>query len=121
MMVVLHGDAPLVAEEVEIAIGGADRNLELAGEVGGPERLPAPQPLERPEKAPQRRPGGERPDRLGGRASSRGRGMVLNATPSRVKSARVSRAQGESARATLPSGVRVSAVETQTAGVRGLR
>ena len=35
------GDAPLVAEEVEVSIAGADRHLEFAGQVGGPERLPA--------------------------------------------------------------------------------
>jgi len=41
MVVVLQGNAPLVAEEVEVAIGGADRHLELAGQVGGAEWLAA--------------------------------------------------------------------------------
>jgi len=39
MVVVLQGDAPLVAEEVEVAIGGADRHLELTSQVGGLKRL----------------------------------------------------------------------------------
>jgi hypothetical protein len=48
----LEGDAPLVTEEVQVAVGGADRDLELAGDVGGLRRAVGAELAEGPEQAP---------------------------------------------------------------------
>ncbi len=58
-MVVLEGHAPVVAQELEVAIGGAQRDLELERDVGGADRLARAQPLQRPQQAPQGRASSE--------------------------------------------------------------
>src|SRR6185503_16592612 len=49
------GRAPLVPDEVEVAVGRAHRDLELAGEVGGLDGLARLEALDSPEHAPQGR------------------------------------------------------------------
>src|SRR5262249_60405174 len=54
-------DAPVVAEEVEVAVRRADVDLELAGDVRRLQRTAGTQAMERPQEPAEGRPSGHPP------------------------------------------------------------